>query len=213
MNEVLKLIGGNPVIPVYYNDNIDSCKDVLTKCYKGGIRVFEFVNRGVNARENFKQLLTFKSEHFPDLKLGIGTIKTGEQAKEFIALGAEFIVSPIIKKKIAEITAKHGLLWIPGCMTPTEIAKAEELGASLVKLFPGDSLGPNFLKAIKPLFPDLKFMPTGGVDTTEENIRTWKQAGIYAVGLGSKLFSPPADESGEDWLSERCKLLLKWSKA
>lgn len=98
-------------------------------------------------------------------------------------------------------------------MTPTEIAKAEELGASLVKLFPGDSLGPNFLKAIKPLFPDLKFMPTGGVDTTEENIRTWKQAGVYAVGLGSKLFSPPADESGEDWLSERCKLLLKWSKA
>ncbi|WP_293914489.1 MULTISPECIES: bifunctional 4-hydroxy-2-oxoglutarate aldolase/2-dehydro-3-deoxy-phosphogluconate aldolase [unclassified Sphingobacterium] len=213
MNEVLKLIGDSPVIPVYYNDNIDSCIDVLTKCYKGGIRVFEFVNRGVNAKENFKQLLAFKNEHFPDLKLGIGTIKTGEQAKEFIALGAEFIVSPIIKKKIAEITAKHGLLWIPGCMTPTEIAKAEELGTPLVKLFPGDSLGPNFLKAIKPLFPELKFMPTGGVDTTEENICTWRQAGVYAVGLGSKLFSPPSDGSGEDWLSERCQLLLKWSKA
>jgi 2-dehydro-3-deoxyphosphogluconate aldolase/(4S)-4-hydroxy-2-oxoglutarate aldolase len=213
MNDTLKHIQEAPVIPVYYHDDIQQCIDILKKCYTGGIRVFEFVNRGQYALDNFKQLLAYKQEHMPDLKLGIGTIKTGQQAETFAKIGAEFIVSPIVKKKVAQVASHHNLLWIPGCMTPTEIAKAEELGAQLVKLFPGDTLGPKFLKAISPLFRDLKFMPTGGVDTTEESIRSWKEAGVFSVGLGSKLFAAPTVDENEQWLEERCTLLLKWAKA
>ena len=209
---ILETIHTYPVIPVYYNDDADTCIDVLKQCYAGGIRVFEFVNRGEKALENFKKLLEYKNQHLPDLKLGIGTIKTAQQAKDFAEAGTEFLVSPIVKVEIAAIAKKYAVEWIPGCMTPTEIALAEELDAKLVKLFPGDTLGPNFLKAIKPLFPNLKFMPTGGVDTTEESIKSWKQAGVFSVGLGSKLFAVPKVASTDNWLAERCKQLLEWAK-
>lgn len=202
-----------PVIPVYYHDDIEQCIDVLKKCYNGGIRVFEFVNRGEYALENFKQLLAYKNEYLPALKLGIGTIKTAAQAETFAKIGAEFIVSPIINQDVTRVASQYNLLWIPGCMTPTEIAKAEELGAQLVKLFPGDTLGPKFLKAISPLFKGLKFMPTGGVDTTEESIQSWRKAGVFSVGLGSKLFAAPIADEGNQWLEDRCARLLKWAKA
>ena len=210
--KVLDVIKQYPVIPVYYNDDPDQCIDVVKKCYAGGIRIFEFVNRGSKALENFKILLDYKNQYLPDLKLGIGTIKTAQQAKEFAEAGTEFLVSPIIKPEIAAIAKQYNLEWIPGCMTPTEIALAEELDVKLVKLFPGDTLGPNFLKAIKPLFPNLKFMPTGGVDTTKESIQSWRQAGVFSVGLGSKLFAAPTDTTDENWLENRCIQLLEWAK-
>lgn len=210
MNQILEIIAKHPVIPVYYNDDSETCIEIVKASYAGGIRVFEFVNRGAKALENFKILLEYKQKHLPDLLLGIGTIKTVEQAQDFIDAGADFIVSPIVLKGIAEVTLDKGILWIPGCMTPTEIALAESLGAPLVKLFPGDTLGPNFLKAIKPLFPNVKFMPTGGVDVAESNIRGWFDAGVYSVGLGSKLFNAPADAKGYTWLSERAEKLFGW---
>ncbi|MCA5004483.1 bifunctional 4-hydroxy-2-oxoglutarate aldolase/2-dehydro-3-deoxy-phosphogluconate aldolase [Sphingobacterium bovistauri] len=209
---ILDIIEKYPVIPVYYNDDPQECIDVVKKCYAGGIRVFEFVNRGAKALENFRILLDYKNQFLPDLKLGIGTIKTAQQAVEFAEAGTEFLVSPIIKREIAEVAKSYHLEWIPGCMTPTEIALAEELEVKLVKLFPGDTLGPNFLKAIKPLFPNLKFMPTGGVDTTELSITTWRQAGVYSVGLGSKLFAAPSDSTEVNWLENRCSQLLTWAK-
>lgn len=209
---ILETIKHYPVIPVYYNDDVEKCINTLKDCYKGGIRVFEFVNRGEKAIENFKALLVYKNEHFSDLKLGIGTIKTAQQAKDFADAGTEFLVSPIVKAEIAAVAKEYNLEWIPGCMTPTEIALAEELDAKLVKLFPGDSLGVNFLKAIKPLFPNLKFMPTGGVDTTLKSIKSWREAGVFSVGLGSKLFAAPTDSSNENWLAERCSKLLEWAK-
>jgi len=209
---ILETIQAYPVIPVYYNDDAEKCIEVIKQCYSGGIRVFEFVNRGAKALENFKILLEYKKENLPDLKLGIGTIKTAVQAREFAEAGTEFLVSPIVKAEIAGVAKEYNLDWIPGCMTPTEIALAEELEAKLVKLFPGDTLGPNFLKAIKPLFPTLKFMPTGGVDTTKESIKSWRQAGVFSVGLGSKLFAAPNEASNENWLAERCTQLLEWAK-
>lgn len=210
MNKILEKIAKHPVIPVYYHDDSATCIEVVKASYAGGIRVFEFVNRGAKALENFKILLEYKKEYLPDLLLGIGTIKTAEQAQDFIALGADFIVSPIVLPGIADVTLNKGVLWIPGCMTPTEIALAESLGAPLVKLFPGDTLGPNFLKAIKPLFPGVKFMPTGGVDVAEINIRGWFEAGVYSVGLGSKLFNTPTDAKDYSWLSERVAKLFGW---
>ena len=209
ITNTLEIIGKYPVIPVYYHEDKDTCINVLKASYAGGIRVFEFTNRGEYAPENFKAMLEYRNAHFPDLKLGIGTIKTVAQADQYISIGADFIVSPIVKEDIAKLAFSNGLLWVPGCMTPTEINFAEELGASLVKLFPGDTLGPGFLKAIKPLFPGLKFMPTGGVDVNKESIDSWLNAGVTALGFGSKLFQAPQDATDFSWLTERCVALLK----
>ena len=209
ISNTLQTILDYPVIPVYYHQDPDTCIQVLEACYEGGIRVFEFTNRGEQAPENFKALLAYRNDHFKDLNLGIGTIKTAQQAKDYISAGADFIVSPIVKEAVAQVAAEHGIFWIPGCMTPTEISFAEELGAQLIKLFPGDTLGAGFLKAIKPLFPALKFMPTGGVDLSKSNVEGWLDAGVSALGFGSKLFSNDAGATGYTWLSERCKSLLE----
>jgi len=205
----LQTIQQYPAIPVFYHQDPEECIAVLKACYHGGIRVFEFTNRGDQAPVNFKILLDYRNEHFKDLLLGIGTIKTAQQAKDYINLGADFIVSPIVKSEIAETAHNHNIFWIPGCMTPTEINMAEDLGASLIKLFPGDTLGPGFLKAIKPLFPKLKFMPTGGVDLSKENIEGWLDAGVSALGFGSKLFQNTESHGDYSWLTERCKSLMK----
>lgn len=205
IKNVLDQIISHPVIPVYYNDDVNTCLEVLGACYEGGIRVFEFTNRGEKALDNFKALQERRDTQYPDLMLGIGTIKTSIQASAYIKLKADFIVSPIVTRELAAITKQEGIFWIPGCMTPSEIALAEELEATLVKLFPGDILGASFLKAIKPLFPNLKFMPTGGVDISTENITEWLQAGVTALGFGSKLFSPTSESSDYTWLVERCK--------
>lgn len=209
MKHTLDHILTHPVLPVYYHSNIQTCIEVVNACYQGGIRVFEFVNRGEQASENFSQLLSYQAENWPDLLLGIGTIKTAAMAAAFIEIGAKFIVSPVVKAEIAEVTLKQNILWVPGCMTPTEISLAEDLGAPLVKLFPGDTLGAGFLKSIKPLFPDMRFMPTGGVNPTKESVSGWFDAGVSAVGLGSKLFAKPTDAIGYDWLTQRCHELTR----
>ena len=212
MKEILDHILNYPVLPVYYNDDPQTCIDVVNACYDGGIRVFEFVNRGENALDNFKQLLEFRNTQLPELKLGIGTIKDAATAIQYLKAGADFIVSPVVKKEIAEVTLHQNVLWIPGCMTPTEISLAEDLGAPLVKLFPGDTLGAKFLKAIKPLFPGMRFMPTGGVSPEEKNITEWFEAGVSAVGMGSKLFARPDDAVGYGWLSDKASQLMGWVK-
>lgn len=211
MQHTLAHILKYPVLPVFYHDDKQTCIDVVQACYDGGIRVFEFVSRGPKALENFKALLDYRDEYLSGLLLGIGTIKNKESAQRYVSLGADFIVSPVVKAEIASVTLTHGVLWIPGCMTPTEISLAEDLGAPLVKLFPGDTLGQGFLKAIKPLFPDMLFMPTGGVNPDEESIRTWFAAGVSAVGMGSKLFSKPENAVGYDWLVDRSQALIAWA--
>ncbi|WP_257668794.1 bifunctional 4-hydroxy-2-oxoglutarate aldolase/2-dehydro-3-deoxy-phosphogluconate aldolase [Parapedobacter tibetensis] len=210
MEKTLDHILAHPILPVYYHDDLQTCINVVNACYQGGIRVFEFVNRGDSAPENFSQLLSYQKENWPGLLMGIGTIKNAAMAKAYIDIGAKFIVSPVVKPEIAEITLQKDILWVPGCMTPTEISLAEDLGAPLVKLFPGDTLGAGFLKAIKPLFPAMRFMPTGGVNPTKESITSWFDAGVSAVGLGSKLFAKPEGETGYDWLTERSKELMRW---
>ncbi|QNL50543.1 bifunctional 4-hydroxy-2-oxoglutarate aldolase/2-dehydro-3-deoxy-phosphogluconate aldolase [Olivibacter sp. SDN3] len=211
IQESIEHIKRFPVIPVYYNDDPQTCIAILDACYQGGIRVFEFVNRGTRALANFEQLKSYRDEHLPTLQLGIGTIKQADTAAEYLELGADFIVSPIINPSIASITLQKNILWIPGCMTPTEIHKAEELGAPLVKLFPGSTLGPDFLKAIKPLFRDMLFMPTGGVNPDQLSISKWFDAGVSAVGMGSKLFEPPADAKDYNWLTAKCQEVMRFS--
>lgn len=205
---ILNHIQNYPIIPVYYNDDANKCISIVQACYEGGIRAFEFTNRGKKALDNFKALVDYRDKHLPELYLGIGTIKTPEEAQEYIQLGADFIVSPVVNPAIAEFTLKKDILWIPGCMTPTEISIAENAGAPLIKLFPGSIIGPDFLKNIKPLFPSLLFMPTGGIGLEKESLDAWFSKGAVAIGLGSNLFQAPSGSSTPDnyeWLVKRCQ--------
>lgn len=177
------------LLPLYYHEDPGVCVEILKALYAGGIRMLEFTHRGENALKNFNELKSTVKKSMHDVLLGIGTIKNAKQARLYIKAGADFIVSPSINEKVAKITAKAGLLWIPGCMTPTEIAVAENVGAKIVKIFPGNILGPSYITSIKELFPDIKFMPTGGVEAEQNNLKEWFNAGVVAVGMGSKLIS------------------------
>ncbi|PZR22478.1 MAG: bifunctional 4-hydroxy-2-oxoglutarate aldolase/2-dehydro-3-deoxy-phosphogluconate aldolase [Citrobacter freundii] len=186
---IIEQIKKQRVLPLFYNDDKDVCVAVTRALYEGGIRVIEFTNRGKHAMDNFKAMLAAKKEGMSDLLLAVGTIRTAEQASAFIAAGADFLISPVFDANVCDVAYLNKILWLPGCMTPTEIHTAENAGCKLVKLFPGNILGPGFVSAIKELFPAMDFMPTGGVEVTEENISAWFSSGVCAVGLGSKMIS------------------------
>jgi 2-dehydro-3-deoxyphosphogluconate aldolase/(4S)-4-hydroxy-2-oxoglutarate aldolase len=188
LEKVSQHILSSKLIPLFYENDVVVVKDVVKALYAGGIRTIEFTHRGVNALENFKALVALKNE-MPDLYLGIGTIKNEEDAKKYIDAGADFLISPVFDASVADIAYLHKVLWIPGCMTPTEIHNAQVAGCNIVKLFPGNVLGPGFIEAIRPLFRDVHFLVTGGVDATEESITSWLKAGAAGVGLGSKLIT------------------------
>ncbi len=174
------------MIPVFYHPDIDIAKGVLDTAYAGGVRVFEFTNRGGNAFDIFKHLLDH-AKQYADLSLGIGTIMDDQTTQKFIDAGASFIVSPIVKPSMGEVCKKNNILWIPGCATLTEIVTAKEAGAPVIKIFPGSVLGPGFVSSVLPVVPDLKLMPTGGVEPTEQNLAAWFGAGVVCVGMGSQL--------------------------
>jgi 2-dehydro-3-deoxyphosphogluconate aldolase / (4S)-4-hydroxy-2-oxoglutarate aldolase len=177
------------ILPLYFNADETISVDVLRAIYKAGIKAVEYTNRGEAALNNFKKLVEVRNSEMPGLLLGIGTIKNLEQAESYIVAGADFMVSPGFVKEVAEYAIRREILYAPGCMTPTEIIAAENAGIQLIKLFPGNLLGPEFLSGIRDIFPKLLFMPTGGVDTTKESIEAWFKAGVCAVGMGSKLIS------------------------
>jgi 2-dehydro-3-deoxyphosphogluconate aldolase/(4S)-4-hydroxy-2-oxoglutarate aldolase len=177
------------ILPLFYNDSGEVSIAITRKLYEAGIRVIEYTNRGVAALDNFKALKELQQEELPDLLLGIGTIKSAKEAVQFVEAGADFLISPLVNPGVAAVAAKNDLLWIPGCMTPTEIYNAQQLGATLIKLFPANILGPAFVSAVKELFPGVLMMPTGGVEMSQENISAWFDAGVSAVGMGSKLIT------------------------
>jgi 2-dehydro-3-deoxyphosphogluconate aldolase/(4S)-4-hydroxy-2-oxoglutarate aldolase len=177
------------MVPVFYHENLETCKKVIKACYNGGLRVFEYTNRGEKAAENFPLLKQFISESCEGMLLGIGSVINGEQTEQFISLGADFIVSPILEEEVAETCNEKDMYWIPGCATLSEIAKAEKLGADIIKVFPGNVLGPGFVKAVKGPMKWLKLMPTGGVTPEKENLSAWFGAGVVCVGMGSQLLN------------------------
>ena len=187
--KILEVIAEQGLVPLFYHDDPRLCEGITTALYEGGVRILEFTNRGANALSNFKQLRELVNSKLPGMQLGIGTIKTPKDATAFIDAGADFIVCPIVHTGIAEVAQNANVLWVPGCLTATEIAQAEAAGASLVKIFPGSLVGPSYITAVKDIFPDMKFMPTGGVDMTTESISAWFRAGVIAVGMGSKLIT------------------------
>lgn len=187
--KLLQLIPEQGILPLYFYKDPEVSLQVLRALYNAGIRTVEYTNRGEAALQNFKKMRQLCDSELKEMYLGIGTIKNAESAKTFIDAGADYIISPGLIEEVATIADENNMLWIPGCMTPTEIIKAENLGAKMIKLFPGNILGPEFMSAIKALFPDLLFMPTGGVDLDKDNIANWLKAGVCAVGMGSKLIS------------------------
>jgi 2-dehydro-3-deoxyphosphogluconate aldolase/(4S)-4-hydroxy-2-oxoglutarate aldolase len=207
---VLRSILSQGILPLFYCYSESVSLYVIRTLYKAGVRAIEYTNRGVGALEIFTAMKEMLATELPDLYLGIGTVKTVEEAEAFVLAGADFIVAPIVNPAVAEVSKKAGLLWIPGCMTPTEIFLAQQYEAPLIKLFPASVLGPEFMRSIKALFPTQKFIPTGGVEIQEDNIREWIRAGVAAVGMGSKLISEKIlIEGNYDLLYENTLLALE----
>jgi 2-dehydro-3-deoxyphosphogluconate aldolase / (4S)-4-hydroxy-2-oxoglutarate aldolase len=182
-------IRAQKIVPLYYHDDENISLEILKALYKAGYKVVEYTNRGKNAVNNFKTLQNVGEKEMPGLLLGIGTIFSTEAAQEFTNAGAAFIVCPAVNIEIGKLALKKNVPWIPGCITPTEIATAKDTGAEMVKLFPANLLTPSYLKSIREVFPDLDFMPTGGISSEPEKILPWYNAGAIAVGLGSKLIT------------------------
>ena len=198
------------MLPLYYHADATVSIELLKALYAAGIRTVEYTNRGEAALANFKAMKNICETEMKDMLLGVGTIKNASMAQSFIDAGCDYIISPGLAEPVAKIARENNMLWIPGCMTPTEIMAAEVMGVKIVKLFPGNMLGPSFLSGIKDIFPELLFMPTGGVDTTKENIEGWFKAGVCAVGMGSKLVSKEVMANKQyDWLIDETKKVLE----
>jgi len=213
-NEMIELVKSTGFLPLFYHPDPQISVDIVKSLYTAGVRCVEYTNRGASALNNFKIILENRASHYPDLVLAIGTIQTQKEAEAFIEAGADFLISPFFDQSIADTAYLHKKLWIPGCMTPTEIHAAEAAGCQLVKLFPGNVLGPGFVSAIKPLFPSIHFMVTGGVDTTKENIDAWFKAGVVGVGLGSQLFTKEVmDTKNFELLAAETKKLISLVQA
>ena len=198
------------MIPVFYHPQAETAKQVVKACYDGGVRVFEFTNRGDFAHEVFAELNKWVTKELPDMILGVGSVVDAGTASLYIQSGANFVVSPVLKEEMALVCNRRKIAWSPGCGSLNDISRAEELGAEIVKIFPGSSVGgPKFVAAVKGPCPWSSIMPTGGVEPTEENLKAWFDAGVTCVGMGSNLF-PKDVIVACDWtkITELCRNAL-----
>ncbi|MFH0999940.1 MAG: bifunctional 4-hydroxy-2-oxoglutarate aldolase/2-dehydro-3-deoxy-phosphogluconate aldolase [Bacteroidota bacterium] len=187
--EVATTMKETGMIPLFFSNDIALSKNVLKACYDGGARIMEFTARGDFAHEVFGELTKYAIKELPGMIMGVGSVTDASAASLYLALGANFIVTPVLREDIALVCNRRKVLWSPGCGSLSEIARAEELGCEIVKLFPGDIYGPNFIKGIKGPQPWTSIMPTGGVSPTKENLESWFNAGATCVGMGSQLIS------------------------
>ena len=202
---VMQKIAAAPMVPVFYHKDAEVAKKVVKACYDGGVRAFEFTNRGDFAQEVFAELSKFVEVECPELALGIGSIVDAPTAAMYLQLGANFIVGPLFNPDIAVVCNRRCVTYCPGCLTPSEIGKAQEVGCDFTKVFPGDVVGPNLIKGLMAPMPWSKLMVTGGVSPDEANLTSWFKAGVFCVGMGSKLF-PKEVIAAENWqaISDKC---------
>lgn len=199
------------LVPVFYHPELQVCQAVLQACYQGGVRVFEFTNRGDYAHELFSSLNKYAAQHCPELMLGIGSVADGPTAALYLQLGANFVVSHVLNPEVAKVCNRRKVSWSPGCGSLSEISYAEELGAEVVKIFPASEVGgPSFVKAVRAPSPWSSIMPTGGVSPTQENLKQWFEAGVHCVGMGSQLITKDI-LSRKDYaaLTEKCQQALQ----
>ncbi|MDA0793277.1 MAG: bifunctional 4-hydroxy-2-oxoglutarate aldolase/2-dehydro-3-deoxy-phosphogluconate aldolase [Bacteroidetes bacterium] len=188
-HEVISVLQQNGMVPLFYHEDADTAKEIIKACYDGGARLLEFTHRGDFAQEVFRELIAYTRTNLPGMILGVGSVTDAASASYYMMIGANFIVTPVFREDIAIVCNRRKVLWSPGCGSLTEIARAEELGAEIVKLFPGNLYGPSFVKAIKGPQPWTSIMPTGGVTTEADNLKAWFDAGVTCVGMGSQLIS------------------------
>ncbi|WP_405200081.1 bifunctional 4-hydroxy-2-oxoglutarate aldolase/2-dehydro-3-deoxy-phosphogluconate aldolase [Christiangramia sp. LLG6405-1] len=193
--QVYEIMATTGMVPLFSHQDVKTSKEIIDACYKGGTRVLEFTAREYNAHTVFEEISTYIRENYSDMAIGIGSVTDAASASLFIQLGADFIVTPVFREDIAVVCNRRKIAFFPGCGSLSEIAKAEEAGCEIVKLFPGAIYGPEFIKAVKGPQPWTSIMPTGGVAPTKENLTKWFEAGCTCVGMGSKLFVKNA--SGE----------------
>jgi 2-dehydro-3-deoxyphosphogluconate aldolase/(4S)-4-hydroxy-2-oxoglutarate aldolase len=193
------------LVPVFYHENYEVCEAVMKLCFEEGIELFEFTNRGSNAAATFEKLQQLRKKSYPDNFLGIGTIKTAQEAEAFVKLEPSFVVSPIVNTKVGAVCEANQIPWMPGCITPTEVFEATSNGASVIKIFPASLVGPSYIKALKAVFPDISIMPTGGIRAEKEILQNWFDAGVLCVGMGSELIERDLIQK-KDWTQLREKL-------
>ena len=198
--EVANTMKETGLVPLFYHPDAAVARQVVKACYDGGARLLEFTARGDFAHEVFGELVKYAMAELPGMILGVGSVTDAAAASRFMSLGANFIVTPVLREDIAVVCNRRKVLWSPGCGSLTEIARAEELGCEIVKLFPGGIYGPGFVKAIKGPQPWTSIMPTGGVSPTKESLSSWFEAGVTCVGMGSKLIKK--DDQGSYNLAE-----------
>lgn len=209
--EVLQKMQQTGMVPVFYHADARVAKNVIRACYEGGVRAFEFTNRGDFAHEVFAECVKFAATECPELALGVGSVVDAPTAAMFIQMGACFVVCPLFNRDIAGVCNRRLVPYIPGCGSVSEIGSAQELGCDVCKIFPGEVYGPAFVKAVLAPCPWSKIMVTGGVAPTQENLSAWVKAGAMCVGMGSKLFPADRVTAGDwDYVTQKCRESLSY---
>jgi 2-dehydro-3-deoxyphosphogluconate aldolase/(4S)-4-hydroxy-2-oxoglutarate aldolase len=206
MSEIIQKIKDQKIVPLFYNESFEVSKNIIKALYEAGIRVIEYTNRGYQALENFTGLKAISHTEFPGLLLGIGTVKNIEEMDDFAKAKADFIITPVISEALVKYSFERNILLIPGCFTPSDVNIAYQNGLKLVKIFPADALGKNYIKSVQPVFPGMNFMPTGGINGDYKDITEWLNGGAIAVGLGSSLIGK---DFNEEELTLKTKNLLQ----
>lgn len=206
MSLILQKIKDQKIVPLFYNESVEVSKNTVKALYDAGIRVIEYTNRGIQALENFTRLKEISAIEFPELLLGIGTVKNIKEMDDYADAKADFIITPVISEELIKHAVAKNINLIPGCFTPSDVNLAFQNGLRLVKIFPADALGKNYIKSIQPVFPGMNFMPTGGINADIEDITEWLKGGAIAVGLGSSLIK--TDFTAEQ-LTEKVQNIFK----
>ena len=211
---VLKKMGEAPVVPVFYHKDVATACAVVKACYEGGIRAFEFTNRGDFAHEVFAAVVKYAAKECPEMAIGVGSVVESGTASLYMQLGACFVVGPLFNPEVSKVCNRRGVPYTPGCGSVSEVGAAQETGCDLCKVFPGDVLGPKFVKGLLAPMPWSKLMVTGGVEPTADNLNAWFKAGVYCVGMGSKLFPKDRVEAC-DWqyVTDKCREALEIAAA
>jgi 2-dehydro-3-deoxyphosphogluconate aldolase / (4S)-4-hydroxy-2-oxoglutarate aldolase len=208
--QVLQTMKETGIVPVFYNADIEVSKNVVRACYEGGIRAFEFTNRGDFAQEVFAELVKYANRELPGMIMGIGSVVDPGTAALYIQLGANFVVGPLFNPAVAPICNRRLIPYCPGCGSVSEVGAAQEAGCDVCKVFPGDVLGPAFVKDLRGPMPWSQIMVTGGVKPEKANLEGWFKAGATCVGMGSNLFPKDVIAAGE-WskITELCRGALE----
>ena len=204
-------MGRTGMVPVFYDSDPETTKQVVKACYEGGVRAFEFTNRGDFALDTFIETIKFTTAECPDMILGAGTVIDAPTAAMYIQYGANFIVGPCLNPEVAKLCNRHLIPYVPGCGSVTEISAAHELGCDITKIFPAGNVGgPSFVKNVKAPLPWANIMATGAVEPTADNLTAWFKAGTFCVGMGSKLF-PKETIRTKEWgsITDMCRFALE----